>query len=254
MSPGEISVRQWQENYRSGAYDSKDVEVQRSAGWWNWHCRDDALAGRLKKAAPLVLGIKAPFILDNYTVWFTNERGGHRLIYDSVRFEMLAGSRSKNFFMVDLNHPQEQVKWTLYTQRFGLYTAEYGCAHVRDMVQYIDTMAQELEQGIRPPFLDERAAVEAYIFGRDVCRPSRALRREGESSYSFLDMDDGRRKMVHVSRGLEDTPPDFRADQAVAVNGMFVYCPEDAEAEKVPEPPAKNQNRVKKKKKEDFER
>lgn len=247
MNLSDISVRQWQENYRAGAYDSKDVEVQRSAGWWDWHCRDDAMAGRLKRVAPLVLGIKAPFILDNYTVWFTNERGGHRLIYDSVRFEMLAGPRSKNFFMVDLNHPQEQVKWALYTQRLGLYTAEYGCAHVRDMYKYIDVMAQELETGVRPAFLDERAAAETYILTRDVRRPSRALRREGESSYSFMDRDDGRRKMVHVARSLENPPPGFCANYAVPVNGMYVYCPEDAGGEKSPDIPIKNKKHSKKK-------
>lgn len=246
MTAPTLSVRQWQENYRTGTYDSKDVEVQRSAGWWNWHCRDDAMAGRLKRLAPLVLGIKAPFILDNYTVWFTNERGDRRLIYDSARFEMLNGPRGKNFFMVDLNNPREQIKWTLSTKRFGLHTAEYGCAHVRDMAQYINTMAQELEMGIRPPFLDERAAAEAYILARDVCRPSRALRREGESSYSFLDMDDGRRKKVHVARSLEDTPDGFQADKAVSVNGMYVYCPEDT-GSKVP---TKGRNRSKRKKME----
>lgn len=254
MNPSEISVRQWQENYRAGAYVSKDVEAQRSAGWWRWHCRDDALAGRLKKAAPLVLGIKAPFILDNYTVWFTNERGGHGLIYDSVRFEMLSGPRDKNFFMVDLNNPRELIKWTLFTKRFGLYTAEYGCGHVRDMVQYINTMAQELEMGIRPAFLDERAAVETYVLSRAAYRSPRALRREGESSYSFLDMDDGRRKMVHVARSLEDGPPGFLADQAVPVNGMFVYCLEDAEAEKNQKAPVKGKNHSKKKNKEGNER
>jgi len=115
-------------------------------------------------------------------------------------------------------------------------------------------MAQELEQGIRPPFLDGRAAVEAYILGRDVRRPSRALRREGESSYSFMDRDDGRRKMVHVARSLEDPPPGFCANYAVPVNGMYVYCPEDAEAEKDQTVPIKDKNPIKKKKKEAIER
>lgn len=244
-----VSVRQWQELYQAGAYDSKDADVQQAAGWWNWHCRDSAMAGRLKRLAPLVLGITAPFILDNYTVWFTNERGNRRLIYDSIRFELLDGPRGRKFFMVDFQNPRELIKWTLYTERFGLYTAEFGCSHVRDMIQYIDTMAQELEHDIRPPFLDERPAAEAYILGRDVCRPSQALRRESKSSYSFLDMDDGRRKMVYVARSLENLPPDFPVEKAVPVNGMYVCCPEDAERKKAQKKSIKNVSCSNKKKK-----
>lgn len=54
--PGELSVRQWQERYRAGAFDGKDAAVQREAGWWNWNCREDAVAGRLKRIAPVIMG------------------------------------------------------------------------------------------------------------------------------------------------------------------------------------------------------
>ena len=62
----EMSVRQWQERFRSGDFNSRDLSVQCEAGWYDWFCRDEALAGRLKKLSSVVLGIKAPFILDNY--------------------------------------------------------------------------------------------------------------------------------------------------------------------------------------------
>ena len=90
--PDEMSVRQWQEQFRAGAFDSKDTAVQREAGWWDWHCRYDALAGRLKKIAPAIMGIESPLILDHYAVWFVNERTENKLLYDSARFERLGGS------------------------------------------------------------------------------------------------------------------------------------------------------------------
>ena len=76
----EQSVRQWQERYQAGDFDSKDTAVQREAGWWNWHCREDAVAGRLKRIAPTIMGIESPLILDHYAVWFVNERTENKLL------------------------------------------------------------------------------------------------------------------------------------------------------------------------------
>lgn len=169
--PDKLSVRQWQEQFRTGAFDSRDTAVQREAGWWNWHCREDALAGRLKRIAPVIMGIESPLILDRCAVWFTNERTENTLLYDSARFERLDGSINDLLFMIDFNDPRQPDKWTLYTKRFGFNAPEYGCCHVRDMTAYIDKMTQELEKGIMPPFLTEKAAAVEYILHRPVLYP-----------------------------------------------------------------------------------
>lgn len=130
--------------------------------------------------------------------------------------------------MVDFNDPRQPDKWTLYTKRFGFHAPEFCCNHVHDMTEYISRMAQKLEKGIVPPFLAEKAAAVEYILHRPVLLPSRALRREEEHSYSFLDRDDGRRKTVHVTRSPEEIPPEARAAGSREINGLFVYCPEDA--------------------------
>ena len=238
--PDEMSVRQWQEQFRAGAFDSKDTAVQREAGWWNWHCREDAVAGRLKRIAPAIMGIESPLILDHCAVWFVNERTENKLLYDSARFELLGGPINDLIFMVDLNDPRQPDKWTLYTKRFGFHAPEFCCSHVRDMTEYINRMAQELEQGIIPPFLAEKAAAVEYILHRPALYPSRALRREGEHSYSFLDRDDGRRKMVHVAHSLKDVPPEFTS-RVRESGGLYVYCPEDAGA-----PMTEHQQNIKK--------
>ena len=146
-----ISVRQWQGIYRLGAFDSKDRATQCEAGWYDWFCRDESLAGRLKKIAPVVMGITDPFILDNFYVWFKNNCPLNGPLYDDVRFEPLSRGRDGKYFLVIKDSPHENAKWVLYTERYGFQEPEFQCANVRDMVRYLNQLGPELAQGTPDP-------------------------------------------------------------------------------------------------------
>ena len=105
MSEEHISVRQWQERFRAGAYENKDLKVQCAAGWYDWFCRDEALARRLKKISKVVMGITDPYILDNYYVWFMDNCPVVGGLYDEARFEPLSGNRDGKYFVVSLDTP-----------------------------------------------------------------------------------------------------------------------------------------------------
>ena len=140
----EISVRQWQERFKAGAFSAGDTATQCAAGWCDWFCRDEALAGRLKKLAKVVMGITDPFILDNYYVWFKNNCPVSGPLYDDVRFEPLVGERDGKYFLVILDSPHENEKWVLYTERKGFFIPEFQCAKVNSMTRYINSIAREL--------------------------------------------------------------------------------------------------------------
>ena len=146
-----VSVRQWQALYRAGAFSSKDRTVQIEAGWYDWFCRDESLAGRLKQIAPAVMGITDPFILDNFYVWFKNNCPLNGPLYDDVRFEPLSGERDGKYFLVIKDSPHENAKWVLYTERYGFQEPEFQCANVRDMVRYLNQLGPELAQGAPDP-------------------------------------------------------------------------------------------------------
>ena len=146
-----ISVRQWQTMYRMGAFSNKNTSVQIEAGWYDWFCQVESLAGRLKQIAPVVMGITDPFILDNFYVWFKNNCPLNGPLYDDVRFEPLSGERGGNYFLVIKDSPHEKSKWTLYTERYGFQEPEFQCGNVREMIRYLNQLGPELAQGAPDP-------------------------------------------------------------------------------------------------------
>ena len=225
--PNEISVRQWQEQFKAGAFNSSDFHTQCTAGWYDWFCQDYALAGRLKKIGRVVMGITDPFLLDNYYVWFKNNALTSGQMYDDVRFEPLEGERNGKYFLVSLDSPHERKKWSLFTERYGFDAPEFDCRNVRDMIKYMNVIGPELERDVRPPFIAEKCAVITYAKLRGDPAGIQVY-RDGNHRYSYTSRRDRRNRTVLAVSSLEHTPFDFVSDQAHSIKGMYVYCPEDA--------------------------
>ena len=225
--PDEISVREWQEKFRAGAFNAQDRYTQCQAGWYDWFCQDHALAGRLKKIGRVVMGITDPFILDNYYVWFKNNCPLSGPLYDDVRFEPLSGDRDGKYFVISLDSPHERTKWALVTERYGFDAPEFDCRDIREMIKYVNSIGPELQQGIVPPFVAEKDAVTAYALRRGEPEGIH-IYRDGDHHYSYTSRQDRRKRTVMAGGSAEDAPPGFVAEQAAQIKGLYVYCPEDA--------------------------
>jgi len=83
----ERSLKEWLEQYKAGAFDSKNVGTQCDAGWYDWFCCDTSLAGRLKKMAPKVQQIAKSKKIDTEKtyVWFKNNCPFDGKLYDDFR-------------------------------------------------------------------------------------------------------------------------------------------------------------------------
>lgn len=228
MSMDRLSVRQWQEQFRAGTFESKDVRTQVRAGWYDWFCGDEALSGRLKKIARVVMGITDPFILDHYYIWFKNNCPMSGPLYDDVRFEPLSGERDSKYFVVSLDSPHDTQKWSLYTERHGFDRAEFECANIRDMIAYINDMGRGLGRDANPASIDEHHAVRGYMLKHDHTLDYPIL-KIGDHRFLYETSPDHGKKTIIVAHNLKDAPPDFAADRAEQYGGLYLYCPEDAE-------------------------
>lgn len=221
----ELSVRQWQEKFRAGAFHAQDRYTQCQAGWYDWFCRDEALAGRLKKIGRVVMGITDPFILDNYYVWFKNNCPASGPLYDDVRFDPLSGERNGKYFVISLDSPHERAKWVLTTERYGYDAPEFECGNIRDMVRYVNALGQELATGIVPDFVREKDALARHI-EQQLELQHVPIFRDGSHQFEYrLPRERGFKRAVVVS-SLDDLPSDILAEQAVAVGKFLVHAPD----------------------------
>ena len=108
-----ISVRQWQELYRTGAFETDDQDVRELAGWDGF--ADPVNDQRVISLSKLILSITHPFILDNYRVFFSEGQPNVGWRYGSVCFFPLAKEQFQCLFSVDLE--------------LSLRTGEMGALH-----------------------------------------------------------------------------------------------------------------------------
>lgn len=237
----EISVRQWQERFRAGAFTRSDFTTQSGAGWYHWSCQEHTLAGRLKKIAKVVMGITDPFLLDNYYVWFRNNRPPKGRLYDDVRFEPLVEKLDGKSFLVELDSPCQRMKWALITERFGLETPEFECENIQEVIQYINELGPQLEQGIKPPFIAEKRSVGiyAYIHGESA---GIHVYREGDHLYSYTSRHDKRRHILMASADRKDMPSGLSSEQAENIMGIYVHRSDIEEKHLTVQRPASNKS------------
>ena len=239
--PDELSVRQWQEKFRAGAFSSQDRYTQCEAGWYDWFCRDEALAGRLKKIGRVVMGITDPFILDNYYVWFKNNCPMSGPLYDDVRFDPLSGERDGKYFVVTLDSPHERAKWVLSTERYGYEAPEFECANIREMVRYVNALGPELAKDIVPDFVREKDALAEHIAQRLGIK-SVPIFRDGSHQFEYrLPRKRGLKRAVVVS-SLDDLPSDLPAEQMTVAGKFLIHAPDISDAA-----PAVQQNKEQRK-------
>ena len=133
-----ITVREWVKNWKAGMYRAKDFETQVSAGWYDWFCKDSALAERLEKFGRILSEVKNDFLLDSYRVWFKNNCPCIGPLYDDMRFEpMDEGLRGTHYFGIAVDDERFDEKYVVFTARSG-YEIEKKFSIIGELVDFLN--------------------------------------------------------------------------------------------------------------------
>lgn len=113
----EISVRVWQTKFKSGEFNSPDVQTQIKAGWYDWFCRDTSLAGKTRRMGSIVKQVKSggKVDLDSMYVWFKNNcllSGG---LYDDFRFADIKSGTT--MMTIQVNCCYEEKRYTVFARK-----------------------------------------------------------------------------------------------------------------------------------------
>jgi len=134
----ELSLRTWIENFNQGDFDSKDLETQIKAGWYDWFCKDESLANKTKRMGNIIKQFKdgGKLNLDNMYVWFKNNCPLAGPLYDDFRIADIESGDT--LFTIQINCFREENRYTVYGKRNDFDTPLFGTESIKVLVAWMN--------------------------------------------------------------------------------------------------------------------
>lgn len=134
----EQSLRTWIESFNKGDFDSKDLQIQIKAGWYDWFCKDESLANKTKRMGNIVKQFKdgGKLNLDKIYVWFKNNCPLAGTLYDDFRIADIESGDT--LFTIQINCFREEKRYTVYGKKNDFDTSLFNTDSIKELVSWFN--------------------------------------------------------------------------------------------------------------------
>ena len=138
MSNENVSLAQWLRNFDTGMYESSRVDIQISAGWYDWFCRDTALCAKTAKLAPKVRKIAKSKLIDpdKTYVWFKNNCPMVGSLYDDFRIADLATGETLYTITPRSGHTSDKGRSEVWSRNDNNFNGPVVAGTWKDVLTY----------------------------------------------------------------------------------------------------------------------
>lgn len=134
-----MTVREWQQAFAAGKFDSPGVRTQCEAGWYDWFCKDASLANKTKRMGRIVSRVKdgGKVDLDRTYVWFKNNCPLYGPLYDDFRFADI--ETGDVVFTICIDDKREEFKYSVWGRANGFDGPLAGFSDSRKLVAWLNS-------------------------------------------------------------------------------------------------------------------
>jgi hypothetical protein len=134
----EMNVRTWTKRFKQGDFESKDLNVQCEAGWYDWFCRETSLAGKTKRMGNIIKQVKdgGKVNLDTMYVWFKNNCPLQGPLYDDFRFASL--ETGDTLLTIQIASIHNDKRYTIYGRKNHFDTPLFESDSSRELVKWLN--------------------------------------------------------------------------------------------------------------------
>ena len=134
----EQSLRTWIESFNKGDFDSKDLQTQIKAGWYDWFCKDESLANKTKRMGNIVKQFKdgGKVNLETMYVWFKNNCPLAGPLYDDFRIADIESGDT--LFTIQINCFREEKRYTVYGKKNDFDTSLFDTDSCKELVRWLN--------------------------------------------------------------------------------------------------------------------